>query len=97
MHHNDSAFASSSVLVQNSNTSNSKKEITDKEKDTTMITEIKDGDSHFNANSIPLSINQRLASLKEKTLAASSHVTVVHIFYGHDVDQSPQSTVGILR
>ena len=75
MHHNDSAFALSSVLVQNSNTSSSEKEITDKEKDTSMITEIKDGDSNFNENSIPSSINQRLASSKEKTLVASSHVT----------------------
>ena len=97
MHHNDSAFASSSVLVQNSNTSSSEKEITYKEKDTSMIMEIKDGDSHFNENSIPSSINQRLASSKEKTLAASSHVTVVHIFYNHDVDRSPQSMVRISR
>ena len=71
-------------------------EITDKEKEAPMITKIKDGDSHFNANSIPSSINQCLASSKEKTLAVSSHVTEVQNFDNHDVHQSFQSTVGIL-
>lgn len=71
-------------------------EITDKEKEAPMIMEIKDGDSHFNANSIPSSINQRLALSKEKTLVVSSHVTEVQNFDSHDVHQSFQSTVGIL-
>lgn len=61
-----------------------------------MITEIKDGESHISANSIPSSINQRLASSKEKNRAVSFHVTEVQNFDGHDVHQSLQSTVGIL-
>ena len=93
-HHNDLAFATNFVLVQNLTTSSSAMEIIDKEKEAPMITEIKDGDSHFNANSIPSSINQHLASSKEKTQAISSHVMEVQNFDSHDVHQSLQSTVG---
>ena len=43
-----------------------------------VITEIKAGESQFNANSIPSSSNQRLALINEKTLATSPQGVVLH-------------------
>lgn len=97
MPHYNSAFASNSVLDQNSYSSSSDKELLNKENGNPIIMEIKDGESHFNANSNPSSIDQRLASIKEKTLAASSHGVMPHSLDDQDVNQSPQFTVGILR
>ncbi|KAK9986401.1 hypothetical protein SO802_031352 [Lithocarpus litseifolius] len=72
------------------------KELLNKENGNPIITEIKDEESYFNANSNPSSIDQRMASIKEKTLAASSHGVMLHSLDDQDVNQFPQSTVGIL-
>uniref|UniRef100_A0A7N2M535 DUF4283 domain-containing protein n=1 Tax=Quercus lobata TaxID=97700 RepID=A0A7N2M535_QUELO len=96
MPHYNSAFASNSVLDTNSYSSSSNRELLNKENGNPIITEIKDGESHFNANSNPSSIDQRLASIREKTVAASSHGVMPHSLDDQGVNQSPQSTVGIL-
>lgn len=60
------ALASQLVLVQNSNIASPDKETLKEGNGNPIITEIKTGESQFNATSIPSLSDQRMATINEK-------------------------------
>lgn len=88
------ALASQLVLVQNSNIASPDKETLKEGNGNPIITEIKTGESQFNATSIPSLSDQRMATINEKNPSR------LYSRKGASDDQDelhpPQSTVGKL-
>nr|POF27193.1 hypothetical protein CFP56_08563 [Quercus suber] len=92
MPHNDSALAPDSVSIQNSKSVSPNKETINVENGNPIISEIKAGQSQLNAVLIPSSNCQRLATINEETLAASSQELLLHCLDVQDESHASPST-----
>nr|POF10043.1 hypothetical protein CFP56_66305 [Quercus suber] len=90
--HNDSALAPDSVSIQNSKSVNSEKETINVDNGNPIIPEIKASQSQVNADVIPSSNCQRLATINEETLAASPQELLYHYLDVQDESQASPST-----